>query len=59
MRDNDCLLDSFCYNIMIQGFLRNSYTSKATQLLTEMVRVFLQIYQLPPYFWILSYNLIN
>ncbi|KAK8358767.1 hypothetical protein V6Z12_A04G045600 [Gossypium hirsutum] len=37
MRDNDCSLNRCCYNVMIRGFLRNSYTSKATQLLTEMV----------------------
>ncbi|MBA0809343.1 hypothetical protein Gohar_025005 [Gossypium harknessii] len=37
MGDNDCSLDSCCYNVMIRGFLRNSYTSKAMQLLTEMV----------------------
>ncbi|MFQ6669744.1 hypothetical protein Gotur_034867 [Gossypium turneri] len=37
MGDNDCLPNSCCYNVMIRGFLRNSYTSKATQLLTEMV----------------------
>ncbi|MFQ6656394.1 hypothetical protein Gotur_026513 [Gossypium turneri] len=37
MGDNDCLPDSCCYNVMIRGFLCNSYTSKATQLLTEMV----------------------
>nr|KJB61753.1 hypothetical protein B456_009G378000 [Gossypium raimondii] len=37
MGDNDCLPDNCCYNVMIRGFLRNSYTSKATQLLMEMV----------------------
>ncbi|MFQ6641198.1 hypothetical protein Gotur_014992 [Gossypium turneri] len=37
MGDNDCLPNSCCYNVMIRGFLRNSYTSKATQLLMEMV----------------------
>ncbi|MFQ6657568.1 hypothetical protein Gotur_027189 [Gossypium turneri] len=37
MGDNDCLPNSCCYNVMIRGFLRNSYASKATQLLTEMV----------------------
>ncbi|MFQ6641130.1 hypothetical protein Gotur_014780 [Gossypium turneri] len=37
MGDNDCSPDSCCYNVMIRGFLRNNSTSKATQLLTEMV----------------------
>ncbi|MBA0817550.1 hypothetical protein Gohar_028101 [Gossypium harknessii] len=37
MGDNGCLPNSCCYNVMIQGFLRNSYPSKATQLLMEMV----------------------
>ncbi|MBA0845223.1 hypothetical protein Goarm_022570 [Gossypium armourianum] len=37
MGDNGCLPNSCCYNVMIRGFLRNSYPSKATQLLMEMV----------------------
>ncbi|MBA0567049.1 hypothetical protein Golob_011813 [Gossypium lobatum] len=37
MGDNDCSPDSCCYNVMIRGFLRNNSSSKATQLLTEMI----------------------
>ncbi|XVE84589.1 hypothetical protein DITRI_Ditri17bG0024700 [Diplodiscus trichospermus] len=37
MGDNGCLPNSCSFNVMIQGLLRNSYTSKAIQLLEEMV----------------------
>ncbi|MBA0567074.1 hypothetical protein Golob_011834 [Gossypium lobatum] len=30
MRDNGCLPNSCYYNVMIRGFLQNSFTSKAT-----------------------------
>ncbi|TYH07716.1 hypothetical protein ES288_A08G256000v1 [Gossypium darwinii] len=36
MGDNDCSPNS-CYNVMIRRLLRNSYTSKAMQLLMKMV----------------------
>ncbi|KAK8627066.1 hypothetical protein V6N13_134694 [Hibiscus sabdariffa] len=37
MGGNECLPNSISYNVMVQGLFRNNYTSKATQLLAEMV----------------------
>uniref|UniRef100_A0A2P2KD19 Pentatricopeptide repeat-containing protein n=1 Tax=Rhizophora mucronata TaxID=61149 RepID=A0A2P2KD19_RHIMU len=38
MEDYGCLPDSWSYNIMIQGLLRNNDSTSAIQLLNEMVR---------------------
>ncbi|GAV92569.1 LOW QUALITY PROTEIN: PPR_1 domain-containing protein/PPR_2 domain-containing protein, partial [Cephalotus follicularis] len=37
MEDHGCLPDSYSYNTIIKGFLRNNYASKAMHLLDEMV----------------------
>ncbi|GAV63145.1 LOW QUALITY PROTEIN: PPR_1 domain-containing protein/PPR_2 domain-containing protein, partial [Cephalotus follicularis] len=37
MEDHGCLPDSYSYNTIIKGFLRNNYASKAMHLLDEML----------------------